>query len=91
MHHLDVKITFLNGKIQEEVYVIQPEGFVNKGLEHLVYRLLKALYVLRQVPRAWYAKLNKCLEDIDFVRCPYEHAVYTKGVGNGIHHWSLCR
>ena len=41
----------------------------------------KALYGLRQAPRAWYAKLNKCLESLGFVRCPYEHAVFTKRVG----------
>lgn len=62
MHHLDVKTAFLNGEILEEVYVSQPEGFEKKGKEHLVYKLAKALYGLRQAPRAWYAKLNKCLE-----------------------------
>lgn len=78
VHHLDVKTAFLNGEIMEEVYVAQPEGFIQKGREHLVYRLVKALYGLRQAPRAWYAKLSKCLEELGFERCPYEHAVYTK-------------
>lgn len=80
VHHLDVKTAFLNGEIEEEVYVSQPEGFVKKGKEHLVYRLIKALYGLRQGPRAWYAKLNKCLEELGFGRCPYDHAVYTKKI-----------
>lgn len=79
---MDVKSAFLNGEIQEEVYVTQPEGFFKEVQEHLVYRLIKALYGLRQAPRAWYAKLNKCLEDLGFVRCPYEHAVYTKKNGD---------
>lgn len=78
VHHLDVKTAFLNGEIQEEVYVSQPEGFVHKGKEHLVYKLAKALLSLRQAPRAWYAKLNKCLEQLGFEKCPYEHAVYKK-------------
>lgn len=82
VHHLDVKSAFLNGDIQEEVYVCQPDGFVEKGKEHLVYRLVKALYGLRQAPRAWYAKLSKSLESLGFNRCPYEHAVYTKGIGD---------
>lgn len=43
-----------------------------------MYRLVKALYGLRQAPRAWYAKLSKCLEEMGFQRCPYEHAVYTR-------------
>lgn len=49
-----IKIAFLNGEIEEEVYVTQPEGFVKRGKEHLVYRLIKALYGFRQEPRAWY-------------------------------------
>lgn len=48
VHHLDVKNAFLNGEIEEEVYVSQPEGFIQEGKEHLVYRLYKALYGLRQ-------------------------------------------
>lgn len=82
VHHMDVKSAFLNGEIQEEVYVSQPEGFEKRGEEHKVYRLLKALYGLRQAPRAWYARLRKCLEGLGFEKCPYEHAVYVKREGN---------
>lgn len=84
VHHLDVKTMFLNGEIQEEVYVTQTEGFIKKGQEHLVYKLIKAIYGLRQAPRAWYAKLSKSLEDMGFTRCPHEHAVYTKSKGSDI-------
>lgn len=84
VHHLDVKTAFLNGEISEEVYVSQPEGFEKQGKEHLVYKLFKALYGLRQAPRAWYSKLNSYLEEIGFKRCPYEHGVYTKRDGNKI-------
>ena len=84
VHHLDVKTAFLNGEISEEVYVEQPEGFIKKGQEHLVYKLVKALYGLRQAPRAWYSKLNSCLEKFSFERCPYEHAVYTKKEGDNV-------
>lgn len=84
VHHLDVKTAFLNGEIQEEVYVTQPEGFVKRGKEHLVYKLLKALYGLKQAPRAWYSKLNECLLNIGFVRCPYDQAVYTKKMGDDV-------
>lgn len=52
VHHMDVKTAFLNGEIFEEVYVMQPEGFERKGQESKVYKLLKALYGLRQAPRA---------------------------------------
>lgn len=81
VHHLDVKTAFLNGEIMEDVYVAQPQGFEKEGKKNLVYKLLKALYGLRQAPRAWYAKLNSCLESLSFKRCPSEHAVYTRQEG----------
>lgn len=83
VHHLDVKTAFLNGEISEDVYVTQPEGFEKKGKENMVYKLLKALYVLRQAPRAWYAKLNFCLDSLGFKRCSSEHGVYTRMNGDG--------
>jgi hypothetical protein len=52
VHHLDVKSAFLNGDLQEEVYVTQPPGFESQGQEHKVLRLNKALYGLKQAPRA---------------------------------------
>jgi hypothetical protein len=52
VHHMDVKSTFLNGELKEEVYAVQPLGFVKKGEEHKVYKLKNALYGLRQAPRA---------------------------------------
>lgn len=82
VHHLDVKTAFLNGEITQDVYVMQPEGFEKQGKENLVYKLVKALYGLRQAPRAWYTKLNQSLESLGFKRCQYENAVYTKGEGD---------
>ncbi|KAL8107153.1 hypothetical protein AgCh_023815 [Apium graveolens] len=78
VHHLDIKLVFLNGELLEEVYVTQPEGFVKKGQEQMVYRLVKALYGLRQAPRAWNAKLDKCLRELGFEKCLHEQAVYTR-------------
>lgn len=68
VHHLDVKTAFLNGDINEEVYVAQPKGFVKKGQEQMVYKLYKALYGIKQAPHAWYSKLNNCLEQLGFTR-----------------------
>lgn len=68
--------------ITKDVYVAQPEGFVKEGKEHMVYKLMKALYGLQQAPHAWYTKLITCLINLGFVRCPYEHAVYTKRMGS---------
>jgi hypothetical protein len=52
IHHMDVKSTFLNGDLQEEVYVEQPVGFIVADKDHKVLKLKKALYGLLQVPRA---------------------------------------
>ncbi|GJQ97158.1 retrovirus-related pol polyprotein from transposon TNT 1-94 [Tanacetum coccineum] len=54
IYQMDVKTTFLNGPLKEEVYVAQPEGFVDPDHPEKVYLLRKALYGLKQAPRAWY-------------------------------------
>ena len=63
---MDVKSAFLNGVLQEEVYVEQPPGFILRGHEHKVLHLVKALYGLWQAPRAWYAKLDESLIRLGF-------------------------
>ncbi|HEY1871458.1 MAG TPA: reverse transcriptase domain-containing protein, partial [Chitinophagaceae bacterium] len=65
---MDVKTAFLNGDLQEEVYVDQPEGFVDPDYPNHVYYLEKALYGLKQAPRAWYETLTKYLLDNGFSR-----------------------
>jgi hypothetical protein len=55
---MDVKSAFLNGVIQEGVFVRQPQGFENPKYPNRVYKLSKVLYGLKQVPRAWYARLK---------------------------------
>ena len=69
VHHLDVKTAFLHGELKENVYVTQPEGFVTKGSEEKVNKLHKALYGLRQAPRAWNIKLNEILKKLSFEKC----------------------
>lgn len=78
IYHLDVKTAFLHGELKEEVYVQQPEGFEKKGEEEKVYKLAKALYGLRQAPRAWNIKLDGILRGMGFKRCLQETAVYKK-------------
>jgi hypothetical protein len=67
---MDVKSAFLNGDLQKEVYVAQPPGFVQEGQESKVLRLRKALYGLRQAPRAWNTKLDNTLLSLGFQRSP---------------------
>ncbi|GKA75173.1 retrovirus-related pol polyprotein from transposon TNT 1-94, partial [Tanacetum coccineum] len=61
IYQMDVKTAFLNGDLQEEVFVSQPEGFEDPDNPTHVYRLKKALYGLKQAPRAWYDTLSKFL------------------------------
>nr|GEW70229.1 retrovirus-related Pol polyprotein from transposon TNT 1-94 [Tanacetum cinerariifolium] len=58
---MDVKTAFLHGSLHEDVYVCQPEGFIDADLPSHVYKLKKALYGLKQAPRAWYDKLSMFL------------------------------
>ncbi|GJQ99116.1 zinc finger, CCHC-type containing protein [Tanacetum coccineum] len=78
VHHLDVKSAFLNGTLEEEVYVTQPEGYVKTNHPTKVYKLSKALYGLRQAPRAWNSRLDKFLKGLNFTRCGLEYGVYTR-------------
>ena len=68
LFQMDVKSAFLNGFIQEEVYVEQPPGFENFEKPNYVYKLKKALYGLKQAPRAWYERLSKFLLEKGFKR-----------------------
>nr|GFC10034.1 putative ribonuclease H-like domain-containing protein [Tanacetum cinerariifolium] len=61
VYQMDVKSAFLNGEIQEEVYVTQPKGFEDPKYPKRVYKVIKALYGLHQAPRAWYATLSSFL------------------------------
>nr|GEV14360.1 copia protein [Tanacetum cinerariifolium] len=65
---MDVKTAFLNGPLKEEVYVAQPDGFVDPDHPHKVYHLRKALYGLKQAPRAWYVELSKFLTSKGFTK-----------------------
>jgi hypothetical protein len=78
VHHLDVKFAFLNGELVETVFVQQASGFTIKGAKQKVLKPCKALYRLRQAPRAWNAKLDATLGELGFTRCSTEHVLYTR-------------
>nr|GEX44035.1 Gag-Pol polyprotein [Tanacetum cinerariifolium] len=68
IYQMDVKTAFINGPLKEEVYVAQPDGFVDHDHPEKVYRLRKALYGLKQAPRAWYDELSKFLTSKGFTK-----------------------
>lgn len=76
--HMDVKTAFLNGELQEEVYMRQPPHFEEKGKEDHVCLLKRSLYGLKQAPRSWNSKLHSELESLNFRRCNNEPCVYTR-------------
>jgi hypothetical protein len=66
IHQMDVKTAFLNGELKEEIYMQQPDGFVEREKENLVCRLKKSIYGLKQAPRCWSEKFNEFLESLGF-------------------------
>ena len=62
LHQMDVSTAFLNGELDEEVYMQQPEGFVEEGKEHMVCYLKRSIYGLKQSPRCWNHALDSQLE-----------------------------
>ena len=73
---LDISSAFLNGDLEEEIYMSQPEGFAVLGKEHLVCRLKKSLYGLKQSPRQWYHKLNNMFMQLGFRHIKSDNCIY---------------
>ncbi|GJR54010.1 retrovirus-related pol polyprotein from transposon TNT 1-94 [Tanacetum coccineum] len=81
---MDVKTAFLNGPLKEEVYVSQPEGFIDPEFPDHVYRLKKALYGFKQAPRAWYDKLSPFLIQHGFTKGIIDPTLFTRRHGEDI-------
>nr|GEY94048.1 retrovirus-related Pol polyprotein from transposon TNT 1-94 [Tanacetum cinerariifolium] len=84
IYQMDVKTAFLNGPLKEEVYVAQPDRFVDPDHPKKVYRLRKALYGLKQAPRAWYDELSKFLTSKGFTKGTIDPTVFTIRYGEDI-------
>jgi hypothetical protein len=82
LHQMDVKITFLNGVIEEEVYIDKPQGFEVHPKETHVCRLKKVLYGLMQDPRAWYARIDSYLTRLGFSKSHAHPNLYYKVENN---------
>ncbi|GJZ13556.1 retrovirus-related pol polyprotein from transposon TNT 1-94 [Tanacetum coccineum] len=84
IYQIYVKMAFLNGELKEEVYVSQPEGFVDQDNPSHVYKLKKALYGLKQAPCAWYDKLSNFLISQQFSKGAVDPTLFTRHAGNNI-------
>nr|GEV86479.1 retrovirus-related Pol polyprotein from transposon TNT 1-94 [Tanacetum cinerariifolium] len=84
IYQMVVKTAFLNGPLKEEVYVAQPDGFIDPDHPEKVYRLRKALYGLKQAPRAWYDKLSQFLISKGFTKGTIYPTLFTIRYGDDI-------
>jgi hypothetical protein len=76
VHQMDVKTTFLNGYLQETIYMEQPQGFIHLGTHHKVCKLHKTLYGLKQSPRTWYERTNSFILTSSFKKSLVDIKVY---------------
>ncbi|GJR36482.1 zinc finger, CCHC-type containing protein [Tanacetum coccineum] len=83
IHQMDVKTAFLNGDLDEEVYMKQPEGFVMPGNEHKVCKLVKSLYGLKQAPKQWHQKFDEVVLSSGFHLNQSDKCVYSKFDNSG--------
>ncbi|GKC45238.1 retrovirus-related pol polyprotein from transposon TNT 1-94, partial [Tanacetum coccineum] len=82
LEQLHVKTLFLHGNLEEEIYMLQPEGFKQKGKENLVCRLNKSLYGLKQAPRCWYKRFDSFIRSLEYNRLHADPCAYFKRFGN---------
>jgi hypothetical protein len=82
LEQLDVKTAFLHGDLEEEIFMVQPEGFKSKGKEDLVCKLQKSLYGLKQAPRQWYKKFDTFMCNCGFRKTELDHCCYYKNFGD---------
>lgn len=90
IHQMDVKTAFLNGIIQGQVYIEQPQGFEVHGRESHVYRLKKALYGLKQALRAWYSHIDSYLQQLGFQKSDDDPNLFYCGWQGFAHFGALC-
>ena len=78
LHQMDVKSAYLNGDLEEDIYMAQPEGYAAPGQEHLVCKLNKSLYGLKQAGRTWHTKIDVALKREQFVALDADQCVYMR-------------
>ena len=84
VYRMDVKSAFLNGELEEEVYIEKHQGFSLLEDKDMVCRLKKDLYDVKKAPRTWYARLDSYLEKLGFAKGTIDSSLYLKEVENGL-------
>jgi len=84
LHQMNVKTTFLNGHLEEEVYMKKPEGFISNGNDHMICKLKKSIYELKQASRQWYLKFHNIISSFDFMENVMDWYIYHKVSGSTI-------
>ena len=79
---MNMKTAFLNGNLDEEVFIDQPEGFMIEGKEHVVCRLKRSIYELKQASRQWYLKCNDTIISFGFKEIIVDRCIYLKTSGS---------
>ena len=75
---IDVKTAFLNGRLEEDIYMQQPDAFIQKGQEHMVCKLQRSIYGLKQASRSWNIKFDQAIKSFGFIQNIDEPCVYKK-------------
>ncbi|KAK4386010.1 Retrovirus-related Pol polyprotein from transposon RE2 [Sesamum angolense] len=85
MYQMDIKNAFLYGDLNETVYMEQPPGYVAQGeKQRMVCKLKKAIYGLKQSPRAWFDKFSRIIGEFGFSRCQADHSVFVQTTTSGM-------
>ena len=87
---MDVKTAFLNGHIEEELYMMQPKGFVDPKDADKVCKLQRSIYGLKQASRSWNLHFDKVIKDFGFVQMHREAYIYKKVSGSSVSFMILC-
>ncbi|CAJ2673559.1 unnamed protein product [Trifolium pratense] len=82
LHQMDVKTAFLNGNIEETIYMVQPENFVSGDPKSVVCKLKKSIYGLKQASRQWYYKFHQVISSFGFEANPVDDCIYQKFSGS---------
>ena len=80
LEQMDVKTTFLHGRLEEKIYMKQPNGVIEIGQENKVCLLHRSQYGLKQSPHWWYLRFDTFIKSLGFLRCEHDPCVYVKDV-----------